>query len=74
MTPQAIVEFTEALARIAASGGGAKALTAHLARTLGGGVLLEDAHWRHLAAAGAGPMPASARATVEAGARARRCA
>jgi len=65
VTPQAIVEFTEALARIAASGGGAKALTAHLARSLGGGVLLEDAHWRHLAAAGAGPMPASARATVE---------
>ncbi len=68
MTPQALVEFTEALARIAASGGGPKALTAHLARTVGGGALLEDAHWRHLAAAGAGPIPASARATVESGA------
>jgi purine catabolism regulator len=68
VTPQAIVEFTEALARIAASGGGPKALTAHLAHSVGGGVLLEDAHWRHLAAAGAGPIPASARATVEAGA------
>ncbi|HVR46972.1 MAG TPA: helix-turn-helix domain-containing protein [Candidatus Binatia bacterium] len=68
MTPQAIVEFTEALARIAASGGGPKALTAHLAQSVGGGVLLEDARWRHIAAAGAGPIPASARATVEAGA------
>ncbi|MBV8499702.1 MAG: helix-turn-helix domain-containing protein [Candidatus Eremiobacteraeota bacterium] len=65
MTPQAIVEFTEALARIAASGGGPKALTTHLAQTVGGGVLLEDPHWRHLAAAGAGPIPASARACVE---------
>ncbi|HEY6325039.1 MAG TPA: helix-turn-helix domain-containing protein [Candidatus Cybelea sp.] len=68
MTPQAIVEFTEALAHIAASGGGPKAMTAHLAQSVGGGVLLEDAHWRHLAAAGAGPIPASGRATVEAGA------
>ncbi len=68
MTPQAIVEFTEALARIAASGGGPKALTAHLAQTVGCGVLLEDARWRHLAAAGAGAIPASARATVEASA------
>ena len=66
MTPQALVEFTEALARIAASGGGPKALAAHLAQSVGGGVLLEDAHWRHLAAAGAGRIPASARATVEA--------
>lgn len=68
MTPDAIVEFTEALARIAASGGGPKALTAHLAQTAGGGVLLEDAHWRLLAAAGSGPIPASARSTVESGA------
>jgi DNA-binding PucR family transcriptional regulator len=68
VTPEAIVEFTEALARIAASGGGPKALAAHLARRVGGGVLLEDAHWRHLAAAGAGPIPASARACVEANA------
>ncbi len=66
MTPQAIVEYAEALARIAGSGGGPKALTAHLARCVGGGVLLEDAHWRHLAAAGAGPIPASARACIEA--------
>ena len=65
MTPEAIVEYTEALARIAASGGGPKALMAHLAQRTGGGVLLEDAHWRHLAAAGAGPIPATARAAVE---------
>jgi hypothetical protein len=43
VTPEAIVEFTEALARIAASGGGPKALASHLAQAVGGGVLLEDA-------------------------------
>ena len=32
VTPEEIVEFTEALARIAASGGGPKAIAAHLAR------------------------------------------
>jgi hypothetical protein len=63
-----IVEFTEALARIAASGGGTKALAAHLARTAGGNVLLEDVHWRHLATAGTGQIPASARSVVESGA------
>jgi PucR family transcriptional regulator, purine catabolism regulatory protein len=68
VTPEKIVEFTEALARIAASGGGPKALAAHLAATAGGGVLLEDAQWRHLAAAGAGSIPSSARPTVESGA------
>lgn len=68
MTPEKIVEFTEALARIAASGGGPKALAAHLAQTAGGGVLLEDAQWRHLATAGAGRVPSSARPTVESGA------
>lgn len=68
MTPEKIVEFAEALARIAASGGGAKALAAHLAQTSGGAVLLEDAQWRHLATAGAGTMPPSARPTLEAGA------
>ena len=67
MTAEEIVEFVEALARIAATGGGPKALAAHLARTAGGGVLLEDAQWRHLAAAGAGEIPASARNVVEKG-------
>jgi PucR family transcriptional regulator, purine catabolism regulatory protein len=68
VTPEAVVEFTEALARIAASGGGPKALASHLAQALGGSVLLEDAQWRHLLAAGPGPVPASARRTVESGA------
>jgi purine catabolism regulator len=69
--PEQIVEFTEALARVAASGGGAKALAAHLAQATGGGVLLEDDRWRHLAAAGAGPIPPSARGVVESGASGR---
>lgn len=68
MTPEAIVEFAEALARIAASGGGPKALTAHLAQTTGGRVLLEDAQWHHLATAGSGRIPVSGRSTVESGA------
>ncbi len=65
MTPEEIVEFTEALARIVASGGGPKALAAHLAAAARGGVLLEDDRWRPLATAGAGPIPASARGIVE---------
>jgi sugar diacid utilization regulator len=68
VTPEAIVEFTETLARIAASGGGPKALTAHLAQATGAGVLLEDAQWRHLATAGSSSSAGSARATVESGA------
>jgi DNA-binding PucR family transcriptional regulator len=66
--PEEIVDFAEALARITASGGGPKALAAHLAITAGGGVLLEDAQWRHLAAAGSQRIPASARGVVESGA------
>ncbi len=65
MTPEAVVEFAEGLARIAASGGGPTALTAFLAQRTGAGVLLEDARWHHLAAAGPGPIPATARATVD---------
>ncbi|MBV8284529.1 MAG: helix-turn-helix domain-containing protein [Candidatus Eremiobacteraeota bacterium] len=61
MTPEAIVEFAEGLARIAASGGGAKALAAHLAETIHTGVLIEDSQWHHLAAAGPGATPPSAR-------------
>ncbi|MFY9719874.1 MAG: helix-turn-helix domain-containing protein [Candidatus Cybelea sp.] len=68
MRPEEIVDFVEALARITASGGGPKALAAHLARTAGGGVLLEDAQWRHLAAAGSQRIPPSARSVVESGA------
>jgi sugar diacid utilization regulator len=71
VTPEEIVAFTESLARIAASGGGPKALAAHLARTAGGCVLLEDPQWRHLASAGSGSIPASARGVVESGAAGR---
>ena len=62
MTPEQIVEFAEGLARIAASGGGPKALAAHLAETTGGGVLIEDADWRHVASAGTN-VPAGSRGT-----------
>ena len=68
MTPEAIVEYTEELARIAASGGGPKALAAHLAAASAGGVLLEDTGWRAMATAGTVALPSSARATVEAAA------
>jgi PucR family transcriptional regulator, purine catabolism regulatory protein len=68
VTPEEIVEFAEGLARIATSGGGPKALAAYLAQTTRGGVLLEDAQWRHLVAAGASGVPASARGVVESGA------
>jgi PucR family transcriptional regulator, purine catabolism regulatory protein len=71
VTPQEIVEFSEALARIAASGGGPKALAAHLAHATHGGVLLEDAQWRPLATAGTGTIPPSARSVVESGATGR---
>jgi PucR C-terminal helix-turn-helix domain/GGDEF-like domain len=62
MTPDQIVEFAEALARVAASGGGAKALATLLAERAHAGVLIEDADWRPIATAGKGSLPASARA------------
>jgi sugar diacid utilization regulator len=54
------------LTRVAAGGGGAKALCAQLAQTLGAAVLLEDSEWRHLALAGSGnrTFPASCRDLV----------
>ena len=61
MTPDQIVEFAEGLARVAAAGGGAKALAAHLSDATGAGVLVEDADWRHVATAGKGSLPATAR-------------
>ncbi|MHB8146294.1 MAG: PucR family transcriptional regulator [Vulcanimicrobiaceae bacterium] len=61
MTPVEIVEFAEGLARIAASGGGAKALATYVAQSLPVGVLVEDVEWRHLAAAGDASLPPSAR-------------
>ena len=68
MTPEKVVEFAEGLGRVAASGGGAKALAAYLADATGTGVLVEDAQWRHLATAGKGAAPTSARVIVESGA------
>lgn len=47
-----LLAYAESLARIAAGGGGAQALAAHLATTVDAAVLVEDAQWRHLAVAG----------------------
>jgi hypothetical protein len=55
MTPEQLVEFAEGLARVAAAGGGPKALAAYLADTAGGSVLVEDADGRCVATAGADP-------------------
>lgn len=52
--PEALLTFAEALARVAASGGGAQALASHLAGAIDAAVLVEDAQWRHLAVAGTG--------------------
>jgi DNA-binding PucR family transcriptional regulator len=51
---ETLLTYAEALARVAASGGGAQALAAHLAAAIDAAVLVEDAQWRHLAAAGTG--------------------
>lgn len=61
-----LLSFADSLTRVAAGGGGPKALCAQLAQTLGAPVLLEDAEWRHLALSGAGArtLPASARDLV----------
>jgi sugar diacid utilization regulator len=64
MTADELVAFAEDLSRIAAAGGGPKALAAHLAAHARVGVLVEDADWRHLAAAGGSGMPNSARPFV----------
>ena len=58
-----LLSFVDALTRVAAAGGGPKALCAQLAQTLDAPVLLEDAEWKHVALAGAGTrtLPASAR-------------
>lgn len=61
MTAEQIVEFAEALGRVAASGGGATALAAALAGATGCPVLVEDADWRPIATAGTGSLPATAR-------------
>lgn len=63
MTADEIVAFAEQLSRVAAAGGGAKALADVLARVTGCGVLVEDVQWRHVAAAGSG-LPSSVRGLV----------
>ncbi|HET9096345.1 MAG TPA: helix-turn-helix domain-containing protein [Candidatus Baltobacteraceae bacterium] len=60
MTADELVAFAEELARVAAAGGGCKALADALARRGAVGVLVEDADWRHLAASGS-RLPSSAR-------------
>jgi hypothetical protein len=65
MTADELVAFAEDLARIAAGGGGAKALAGHLAKRASVGVLVEDAQWRHLAAAGGTGMPSSVQAHLQ---------
>ncbi len=64
MTADELVAFAEELARIAASGGGPKALAAHLADRTGVGVLVEDADWRHIAASGGSDLPSSVRSLI----------
>ena len=66
MSNDELVDFAEGLARVAASGGGPKALAAHLAALLDAAVLVEDAEWRHIALAGAGArsVPPSSRDLV----------
>lgn len=49
---ETLLSFAEALARIAATGGGAQALAAHLAAAIDAAVLVEDAEWKHLGLAG----------------------
>jgi DNA-binding PucR family transcriptional regulator len=44
----ALLSYAEALARIAATGGGAQALAAHLATAIDAAVLVEDSEWKHL--------------------------
>lgn len=68
MTPDELVAFAEDLSRIAASGGGPKALAAHLAARAGVGVLVEDAEWRHVAASGGSNIPSSVRSLIPEGA------
>lgn len=66
MTAEELVAFAEGLARIAAGGGGAKALANHLAHAAGVDVLVEDASWRHVATAGTGSaMPSSVRSLLD---------
>jgi len=64
MTPDELVAFAEELSRVAATGGGSKALADLLARHARVGVLVEDERWRHLAASGSADLPSTVRASV----------
>ncbi len=68
MSHDELLDFAESLARIASTGGGPKALAAHLASSLDAAVLVEDAEWRHIALAGAGSrsVPPSGRDLISA--------
>lgn len=61
-----LLEYSEGLAKIAAGGGGAKALASYLSDAIGGAVLVEDGDWRHLALAGSGnrSIPPSVRELI----------
>jgi hypothetical protein len=52
MSPDDLVGFAEGLARVAAAGGGARALALHLAQSLDAGVSVEDLEGRNLTTAG----------------------
>src|SRR5271156_479121 len=68
MSQEELIDFAEALARVASTGGGPKALAAQLATTLDAAVLVEDGEWRHIALVGAGArsVPPSARDLIAA--------
>jgi len=71
MSADELVDFAEGLARIASTGGGPKALAAHLGQALEAAVLVEDSDWRHVALvnANARSVPPTSRDLVSAGAR-----
>ncbi len=71
MSTDELVEFAEGLARIASTGGGPKALAAHLGSALEAAVLVEDAEWRHVALANASarPVPPTSRDLISSAAK-----
>jgi len=71
MSNDELLDFAEGLARIASTGGGPKALAAHLAATLDAAVLVEDAEWRHVALTGTGAraVPPTSRELIGAAAK-----
>jgi sugar diacid utilization regulator len=71
MSNDELLDFAEGLARIASTGGGPKALAAHLGALLEAAVLVEDGEWRHIALTGAGSrsVPPSARESIAAAAK-----